>query len=238
VKHLIIVTTVLLVGAVQSQAQTEPAKDKAPDVKSIDVKKGDQWVYTARDELTGEVKATVSHVVSDVADNEIDVRVISKAPSGAEGTFLETYDRRWRKTEGAKFKFSKGQEFWGVPEDIAVGKEWSYSYEMRSLAGPLNFKWAGHGEVTAWEKVLLPSGQSFDAYKIEFHEATSRNAGSQIEIVTEATPANLNVQSSVVEWYAPSVNRYVKRTFEYRQKGKLLTAESETLTKYARRESE
>jgi hypothetical protein len=85
---------------------------------------------------------------------------------------------------------------------------------------------------------LLPSGQSFDAYKIEFHEATSRNAGSQIEIVTEATPANLNVQSSVVEWYAPSVNRYVKRTFEYRQKGKLLTAESETLTKYARRESE
>jgi hypothetical protein len=47
----------------------------------------------SRDELTGEVKASLSYVVADVADNEIDVRLVTKAHT-VEQMVLETYDRR------------------------------------------------------------------------------------------------------------------------------------------------
>ena len=236
-KNIVLAPILMLAATAQANAQSEPVSNSPPAVKSIDVKKGDQWVYETRDELTGRLKFTTSAVVSDVTDSEIDVRVTNKATStnAAETTYLEVFDRRWRKTEGPKYTFKKSQEFWGVPDDIAVGREWTYSYEERSVSSPQNFKWAGHGEVVAWEKVSLPSGQSFDAFKIEYHEATTRNANNQIEIVTEATPGNLRAEMTVVEWYAPLVNRYVKRTYDVRQNGKLLNSGSEMLTLYSRR---
>jgi hypothetical protein len=171
----------LLLGAGHGYAQTDttPKEKTPPAIKSIDVRKGDQWVYELRDELTDELKFTMSYAMSDLADNEIDIRVKTKAvATNAEGAYLEVFDRRWRKTEGTKFSFKKYQESWGVPDDLAVGKDWSYEYEMHVVGSVVNFKWAGHGEVVAWEKVTLPSGQSFDAFKIEYHEAISRSAGN------------------------------------------------------------
>ena len=40
------------------------------------------------------------------------------------------------------------------------------------------------------------------------------------------------MEYKTVEWYAPSVNRYVKRTWEYRQNGKLVDGTVEFLTIY------
>jgi hypothetical protein len=227
--------------AAHAQAQTQPdaASTAPPAVKSIDVKKGDQWTYEYRDELTGEIKYTVSYVVSDLTDDEIDVRFKSKATSSnAEITVLETYDRWWRKTEAPKYTFKKSLESTGIPDNLTVGKEWSYDYEAHSVDSPVNFKWAGHGEVVAWEKVTLPSGKAFDAYKIEYHEATTHAASNQIQIVSAATPGERKSETTIVEWYAPSVNRFVKRSYESRQNGKMMDSGSEVLTAYSRREGE
>ncbi len=215
-----------------ASAQTEPAKKEppAPEATSIDVKKGDQWVYEFRDGLTDSLRLTISYTVSGLSDDEIDVRVRSKSPTtNAEGVVLQIYDRQWRQTESPKFTFKKSQESWGIPEGVAVGKEWSYNYEALGVDTSAHSNWAGHGDVTAWEKVTLPSGQSYDAFKIEFHEALARTSNIQ----TEGAPSKAKLEVNVTEWYAPSVNRYVKRTFESLQNGRTLDAGAEVLIGYS-----
>jgi hypothetical protein len=235
-------TFVLCLGVAHAEAETqtkvESAKDPTPPViKSVDVKRGDQWGYEYRDELTDETKYTISYVVSDLTDNEIDVRVKSRGANG-ENTTLEIYDRRWRKTEGPRFKFKDNLASTGVPDDPKVGKDWSYDYETHLVDSLAFTKWAGHGEVVAWENVTLPSGKSFDAYKIEFHEATTPHAANQIQIVSAATPSNRRTEVTITEWYAPSVNRYVKRSIETRENGKIMDSTSEVLVSYSRRGTE
>jgi hypothetical protein len=55
--------------------------------------------------------------------------------------------------------------------------------------------------------------------------------------VTSETPGYRKTDTTVVEWYAPSVNRYVKRTYDSRQNGKAFDSYQEVLTNYSRRES-
>jgi hypothetical protein len=147
---------------------------------------------------------------------------------------LQIFDRQWRQTEGPKFTFKKYQATWGIPEGVAVGKEWSYNYEARNLETSARSQWTGHGEVTAWEKVTLPSGQSYDAFKIEFHEAWMRTSSNQ----AEGSPPNVRLEVNVTEWYAPSVNRYVKRSFESLQNGRTVDASNEVLIGYSPHGSE
>ena len=103
---------------------------------------------------------------------------------------------------------------------MAVNKSWSYTRKATRLSPPADVKFTGSGKVAAWEEVTLPNGASYDAYRIEFTEA--------------ATPVvnNRKLEYKTVEWYAPSVNSYVKRTWEARQNGKLVDETVELLTIY------
>ena len=74
----------------------------------------------------------------------------------------------------------------------------------------------------AREEVAIPSGVTYDAVKIEYHEA--------------ATPLinNQRVEATIVEWFAPRANRYIKRVVEAKQGGKIIESTSEILTDYVR----
>jgi hypothetical protein len=163
--------------------------------------------------------------VTDVADSEIDTRVrFTNASTNAESTAVQVFDPHWRMKDNGSLIFRPGNENYGIPPDIQVGKTWSYSYEMSRINPPGNFKFAGNAKVESRERVTVRNGLACDAFKIVFNHA--------------GTPVvnNRKLEEHIVQWYAPAANRYVKLVYESRQDGKLLEATAQTLRDYRLRE--
>ena len=159
--------------------------------------------------------------VTEVTANEIYVRHRwTAAKTQQESSALVTFDRNWRMKEDGARRDMPPNDATGIPDGLAVNKSWNYTRKVTNLSPPQDFKFTGSGKVAAWEEVTLPNGASYDAYRIEFTEA--------------ATPVvnNRKLEFKTVEWYAPSINRYVKRTWESRQNGKLVDEGVELLTIY------
>ena len=159
--------------------------------------------------------------VTEVTASEIYVRIrYTAAKTQQESSGLVTFDRNWRRKEDSAWRETPPNDMTGIPDGMAVNKSWNYTRKAPRLSPPADVKFTGSGKVAAWEEVTLPNGASYDAYRIEITEA--------------ATPVinNRKLEDKVVEWYAPSVNRYVKRTWESRQNGKLVDEGVEFLTIY------
>ena len=103
---------------------------------------------------------------------------------------------------------------------MAVGKSWTYTRVNSRVTRPQDFKFIGTGKVAAWERITLPSGAAYDAYRIDFTETQTPVAN------------NRKFEHTVVEWFAPSVNRFVQQTWEARQNGKLSDKTLQFLTEY------
>jgi hypothetical protein len=229
---------VLPIIATCSQAQSAPKSDAPAAVQTIDVKKGDQWVYKVRDDITGTVKFTSTFAVTAVTDSEIDVRHQTKVgTNGQESSALEVYDRHWRMIEGPRGTYKSYSSNSGIAEELVVGKQWTYSYEHTPASGKTVWTWTGHAEVQAMETVTLPSGESFDAFRIEFVETTSKVSNPGILVIGGDNEPTKRTDFKTVEWYAPKVNREIKRTYETRQNGKLFDAGSSELISYSRAEA-
>ena len=213
-----------------------PLTTTPPTVGAIDVKPGDHWSYEVRDAGGAEVKATADYLVSDVRDGEIAVQLkIVDAVTKAETTGLSTYDGNWRRLSAAKARIVKNEPTWGIPDDLAIGKAWTYDYEVRGGDGNhLRYEWSGHGEVLGWEKLTLPSGISYDCFKIVYKESSLPPPVSTISFVSIGEPSYAKVDATIDEWYAPAVNRYVKRTYETRRDGRTVSTETEVLVKFER----
>ncbi len=99
----------------------DAAETAAPVSVVVDVRKGDQWVYEFRDELTDELKMTNSIVISEIAGDEIDTRLRTKNVSTlAESWSLVAFDRFWRRKEDPAWNHTPYQENWGIPNAIRV----------------------------------------------------------------------------------------------------------------------
>ena len=202
--------------------------DDAPIVAKIEVRKGDEWQYVTRDMVTDKMTATTDIVVTDVRDNEIDVRVQSRdSRTSAENTFGSVFDRRWRKLiDSGGTDFSGFQDSWGVPEQLDVGTNWEYHYEFRPEGFPMTARIVGHGEVSKKERIIAANDVSYECYRIEYEEAST------------LALANGRFEFSVTVWFAPEVNRYVRRDVELRQGSLLVQSTSETLSDYVRNEGD
>lgn len=212
---------VLFCGPALADDATKPASSPAPSETVVNVNPGDSWEYEIRDGLTGQLKTTMYLTVTEVTANEIDVRHRwTMAKTQQESSALVTFDRNWRMKEDGARRFAPPNDATGIPDGLAVNKSWNYTRKTTNLSPPADVKFTGSGKVAAWEEVTLPNGASYDAYRIEITEA--------------ATPVvnNRKFEDKIVEWYAPSVNRYVKRTWESRQNGKLVDEGLELLTIY------
>jgi hypothetical protein len=199
----------------------KPASGPEPISVVVSVKAGDSWGYEFRDGITNDLISTVQVTVTQVAEGEIDVRNrVAKVKTNDENSTLIVFDRNWRLKDNGKFKYTPFSDDTGIPDGLAVGKSWTYTRVNSRLTRPQDFKFIGTGKVTAWERITLPSGAVYDAYRIDFTE-------TQTPVVN-----NRKLEQTVVEWFAPSVNRFVQLTWEARQNGKLSDKTLQFLTEY------
>ena len=84
----------------------------------------------------------------------------------------------------------------------------------------------GHGEVSKKERIIAANDVGYDCYRIEFEEAST------------LALANGRFESRVTLWFAPEVNRYVRRDVELRQGSLLVESTSESLSDYVRNEGD
>jgi len=194
----------------------------APPVSpAIQVSPGDSWTYDIRDDITGEVRGTVTFEVAKVTEAEIETRVAKKKQLlHTETTSKEIFDSHWRMKDNGKVVFRPALETTGVPDDLAVGKSWSFKHQASPKGSAVTREFAGVGKVEAWEHVTLPNGSGYDAFKID--------------VTAAAAIGNRKQEQHSIMWFAPAVNRLVKRKDESRANGILRDATEQTLREYKR----
>ena len=215
----------LLLSASALMAQTPnpapaPAAAGSTDLEKMeDVQVGDHWTYEFRDDISGDVKSTLSQTVTDVSGSEIGIRNNSL---GTSNTGYQTFDRSWNLVNSGAWRY-RPNDGTGIRAPLAVGKTWSLkSDDLNSTAG-LSGKRSGTSKVTAQESVTTPAG-TFDTFKIE--------TSFQIQNANDPTK---KVQAVLQTWYAPAIDHWVKRTFISRSDGRVRANNSVELVEYGRR---
>jgi hypothetical protein len=180
---------------------------------------GDRWVYEVTDEMTGDVKATTTVVVLDVSEGEILTRVSTR---GAASPQQIAFDRTWNRIDDSVWKY-RPSDGSGIQMPLDLGKEWRFENKATQFHNGTALARTGQSKVVAKESVTTSAG-TFDAFKIE---TTIRqvNANDQTKAAT----------LTAVLWYAPTVNRWVRRTYKVQIEGRLRESQTEELTDYSRK---
>jgi hypothetical protein len=221
-KGLSFLAALAVIGAAPALADDAIKADAsvAPINPTIQVSRGDAWTYDLRDNVTGDLTGTVAIEVTKASDVAIETRVTQhKRDTNADSVSVEVFDARWRLTDIGKTLFKPYNDATGVPTDLEVGKSWSFKDEADRKGSTLKIEASGVGTVEAWERVTLPSGVAYDAFKID------------VSLSSIAANSRKHETHSVI-WFAPSVNRFVKRVDETRVNGKLQNATEQTLREY------
>jgi len=180
---------------------------------------GDRWVYEVMDEMTGDVKATTTVVVLDVSETEIHTRVSTR---GAASPQQIVFDRTWNRIDDSIWKY-RPSDGTGVQMPIEVGKEWRFENKATHFQNGTALARTGQSKVVAKEAITTSAG-SFDAFKIE---TTIRQVNANDQTKAATLTAAL--------WYAPTINRWVRRTYKLQIEGRLRESQTEELTDYSRK---
>jgi len=184
-----------------------------------DARMGDHWTYELRDDITGEIKSTITNTVTDVSDSEISTR---SALLGNPNSGYQTYDRSWNLISNGVWRYTPNDGT-GIRTPLAVGKTWSFkSTDLNSTAG-VSWKRSGTTKVVAQESVTTRAG-TFDTFKLEI--------SSQIQNANDPTKKFQAVQQT---WYAPVIDHWVKRSFVSRSDGRVRERNTIELVEYGRR---
>jgi hypothetical protein len=219
----LLATISLLVSTSVLHAQTPPSPPpaaEAPPVEAMEEPQvGDHWTYDVRDEITGDLKSTMTHTITDVSATEISIRFETL---GKPGFGYQTYDRSWDIINNGAWRFTPNDGT-GVRMPLAVGKSWTFkSSDSNSTAG-VSLKRTGTSKVTAKENITTRAG-TFEAYKIET-SIKMRNTND----ATKKSQAELQV------WYVPEINHWVKRTYVSRSYGRVRERSALEMIEYGRR---
>ena len=179
---------------------------------------GDRWVYEVKDEITGDLKRTTTVVVLNVSEKEINTRMSVR---GAARPFETVFDRNWNRIDDGIWKF-RPSDGAGVQTPLQVGKEWRFENKSTHANGTA-LSTTGQSKVVGEEKVTTSAG-TFETFKIEIR-MRHVNANDQ----TKASTVNATL------WYAPTVNRWVRRTNETRIEGRVRDSHTEELVDYSRK---
>jgi hypothetical protein len=220
-----LIATTGLLSAQTAPSQTPPASS-APAVETPsgpepmeDAQTGDHWTYELRDDITGEIKSTITNTVTDVSGSEISTRV---AQLGNANFGYQTFDRSWNLKSNGVWQNSPNDGS-GVRLPLAIGKAWSFkSTDLNSTAG-VSWKRSGTSKVVAQESVTTRAG-TFDTFKIE--------TSFQLQNANDPTK---KVQSLQESWYAPAINHWVKRSSVTRSDGRVREKNTIELVEYGRR---
>jgi len=180
---------------------------------------GDHWTYELRDDITGDVKSTITNTVTDVSTKEISIRM---AVLGTPNSGFQTFDSSWNLINNGIWRYTPNDGT-GIRAPLAVGKSWSIkSTDLNSTAG-VSWKRSGSSKVVGQESVTTRAG-TFDTFKIE--------TSTEIQNANDPTKKFQAVQQT---WYAAAINHWVKRSFVSRSEGRVRDRNTIELVEYGRR---
>jgi hypothetical protein len=180
---------------------------------------GDRWIYEVKDEITGDVKATMTNTITDVSPSEISTRV---AFMGNPNLGFYTFDRSWNMTNSGLWRYAPNDGS-GVRLPLAAGKSWSF--KGTDVNGTNGFSWkrSGTSKVVAQESITTRAG-TFDTFKIE----------TSILLQSTNDPTK-KAQVTMQTWYAPQINHWVKRSSVTKSEGRTRDSSSVELVECGRR---
>jgi uncharacterized protein DUF3108 len=201
-------------------AASSPAAEAPNSPEAMeDAQTGDHWTYEVRDEITGEIKSTITNTVTDVSESEISTRV---ALLGNPNSGYQTFDRSWNLINNGIWRYTPNDGT-GMRTPLAAGKTWSIkATDLNSTAG-VSWKRSGTSKVVAQESVTTRAG-TFDTFKIE----------TSIQIQNANDPTK-KIQAVQQTWYAPVINHWVKRSYVSRSEGRVRDKNTIELVEYGRR---
>ena len=170
VRRCLLATICLLASVSVVTAQTPPSQPSAPastEPPSLqetmeDPQIGDHWTYEVRDDVSGDLKPTITHTVTDITSTEISVRLaVLGRPYG--GYYM--YDRAWDVINTGTLAFHAKRRH-GHCAPLAVGKTWSFKSTNSNTSSGVSLKTTGSSKVTAKETLTIRAG-TFEMFKIE-----------------------------------------------------------------------
>jgi len=182
------------------------------------IRVGDRWSYDLKDDLTGDLRHAVTVVVVEVTAKEITTRATIR---GKELPQTMIFDHDWGRIDDGGWKLNPSGL--GIKMPLQVGKEWRSDANALHRQSGVAFRASSVAKVVKQEQVTTPAG-TFDTY--------------QVDTTTRLVNTRDQTKSSTwkfVYWYAPAVNRWVKRKAEQRYDGRLRDSHIEELTEYSRK---
>jgi hypothetical protein len=196
-----------------------PDYSQAQSVDPGPVRVGDRWSYEIKDALTGDLRPATTVVVGDVTDKEVTTRVTVR---GREHPQTVVFDPDWGRIDDGAWRLSSPGI--GIKKPLLqVGKQWRSDASGIHLQSGVTFRAEGVARVVGQEQVTTPAG-SFDTYRVDM----------TVRMINTKDQTRSQTYTFAV-WYAPAVNRWVKRTTEWRSEGRVRDSFSEELTEYSRR---
>ena len=207
-----LLTTLVIALASSSQVIAE-----TPDLAGV--LPGDRWTYDVTDEITSDLKNTLTVVVVDVSEKEINARVSSR---GTQRPRQVVFDRGWSRIDDDLWKFAPSDGS-GIELPLQVGKEWRFEGNGKNFQSGTTVRSTGQSKVTGQEKITTGAG-TFETFKIE---TVMRHVNSNDQTKVATLTSTL--------WYAPTINRWARKTYKIQQEGRLRESQTEELTDYLRK---
>lgn len=182
------------------------------------VRVGDRWSYDLKDDLTGDLRHSVTVVVVEVSDKEISTRATIR---GKDRPQTMVFDLDWGRIDDGVWKLKPSGI--GIKKSLQVGKEWRSDANALHLPSGVAYRASSVAKVVKQEQVTTPAG-TFDTYQVD----------TTVRLVNTRDQTKSSTWTFVY-WYAPTVNRWVKRKTEARYEGRLRDSNIEELTEYSRK---
>jgi hypothetical protein len=183
------------------------------------VRVGDRWSYESKDAATGDIRNIFTLVVAEITDKEITTRVSSR---GKDRPRTVVFDLQWGIVDDGVVQY-RPASLLGIRTPLNAGEEWRSETNAVNMQRGNAFQTSTFTKVVAAEKITTPAG-TFDTFRVEVDVAQVNTK--------DATKAS---KSKHVFWYAPAINRWVKKTYEIRFEGRLRDSTVDELTAYSRK---
>ena len=182
------------------------------------VRVGDRWSYDIKDDLTGDLRHAMTIVVVEVNEKEITTRTTYR---GKDRPQTMVFDSDWGRIDDGAWKLRPSGI--GISRPLEIGKEWRSDANAINLQSGIAFRASGVAKVMTQERVTAPAG-AFDTFRIDM----------TVRLINTRDQTKSSTWTFVV-WYAPAINRWVKKTTEARFEGRLRHSYFEELTEHSRK---
>jgi hypothetical protein len=183
------------------------------------VRVGDRWTYEVKDAATEDIRTVMTYVVVDIDNKEISTRVNYR---GKDRPRPIVFDSQWAIIDDSVWKY-RPAGYLGIKTPLQVGKTWRSETNATNIQNGTALRTSSVTKVVSQEKITTRAG-TFDTYRVETN-VTQTNSKDATKIS----------RSTFVDWYAPTINRWVKRTFQTRFEGRIRDSVVEELTEYSRK---